>query len=84
MALTKMVNGVSVPLTTEEETQVLAEWQTENDKLASMQWERDRKSAYEAKGWMDAFDVIDDMAVRGFDIVLADRSAIKTQFPKPV
>lgn len=43
-----------------------------------------RRIAYESKGWFTEFDIIDDAARRGWDVVNAERLAIKQQFPKPI
>ena len=80
----KLVNGVRVDLSDEEiaqrEVDRLA-WEAE--KLAD-KWKEDRIAAYVAKGWKDVFDVIDDMAERGSETVLAERRAIKARYPKGV
>jgi hypothetical protein len=64
---------------------ILAAEQAENDyQIALAQCLENRHIAYQTKGWHSEFDIIDDMARRGVDAVIADRVAIKEQFPKPV
>lgn len=43
-----------------------------------------RRLAYEALGWINEFDVIDDIMHRGIEPVMADRAAIKQMWPKPL
>jgi hypothetical protein len=42
-----------------------------------------RQSAYNAKGWTDPYQLIDDILTRGILAVKADRDAIKSIHPKP-
>jgi hypothetical protein len=44
---------------------------------------KNRVKAYELKGWLTPFDVIDDAAKRGWDAVKNDRNKIKADFPIP-
>lgn len=41
-----------------------------------------RVEAYLDKGWLSAFDVIDDILVRGEDVIKVERAEIKAMFPK--
>jgi hypothetical protein len=63
---------------------LLASEQAENEyQIALAECLENRRIAYLQKGWHSEFDIIDDMARRGVDVVIADRMAIKDQFPKP-
>lgn len=41
-----------------------------------------RQEEYIAKGWKNAFDLIDDILTRGMNTVKTDRDMIKQRFPK--
>jgi len=41
-----------------------------------------RKAEYEAKGWITAFDLVEDMLDRGIDTIKSERAAIKAKHPK--
>lgn len=41
-----------------------------------------RQTEYKEKGWVEPFDLIEDILDRGVDVVKADRDAIKAKHPK--
>lgn len=47
-------------------------------------WRENRITAYRLKGWMTAYDVLDDMMVRGMSLVKSDRDEIKLAYPKDI
>jgi len=78
----KLVNGVRVDLSKEEIAQRVKDQKEHEARALANQWLVKRLEAYKEKGWKDPFDVIDDMAARGVDVVLKERKKIKEDNPK--
>jgi len=76
--LTKIVNGVVVQLTPEEETAQLAEWAAARVLIDSQEWLRNRIRAYPPIG-----EQFDKIFHEGLDGWKADIQAIKDLYPKP-
>ena len=79
----KLVNGVRVDLTTKEIQEMEQRRLDHEAQKVAIKYKQDRIDAYLAKGWVDPFDIFDDMAVRGIDVVLSERLTIRTDNPKP-
>lgn len=91
MPLTKIVNGEQVPLTLEEEQEVLAKWALEDEKTRLTSYRIAREHEYPSVG--DQLDAIlkqfNLMRLNGQDMnadldsVLASWLAVKAKYPKP-
>ena len=57
----------------------MSEWQ---GTLQSIQRQVRRKEAFDAKGWTDPFELIDDILKRGIDAVKTDRDIVEATNPK--
>jgi replication initiation and membrane attachment protein DnaB len=78
MALTRMVNGVEIELTAEEEAAKRAEWAANKAEREATKYSRDRQSAY--PNWPDQLDQIYH---EGIDAWKASIKKIKDDNPKP-
>ncbi len=83
MARTRLVNGVRVPFTPEEETAKDVEeklWAEEQVELAKTKYQRDRKESYPPmEDYLDGIVKGDQAQI---DKYIADCLAIKEKFPK--
>ena len=76
--LTKMVDGVEIICTPEEEAQIRSRWAAWDKEQASTQWLRDRQEAYPA-----IVDQLDQIYHDGLDAWKATIKEIKDAYPKP-
>ena len=88
--LTKVVNGVTVPLTAEEEKAILAEWDANAIASAAIAYKSSREQAYPTPG--DQLDAIwklvqaNPAIVIPLDVqpVIDQINLVKAEYPKPV
>lgn len=66
---------------------ILTEWDVVQGEMAAAAALEEcyvlRRAAYIAAGWVDEWDLIDDILDRGASAVKADRDTIKALYPKP-
>lgn len=86
--LTKMVNGISVSMTDEEEANIKAEWDANAKKAEAKQleveanmWKTDRIKAYPSV--QDQLDMIYHDKIDGTNKWVDAITAIKLQYPNP-
>lgn len=82
MVLMKMVDGVVMEMTPEEETAHLVMIQADEEEKARTQYVRDRLFGDPCYGSIE--DQLDLMYHQGFDAWLAHIKAVKDAHPKPV
>ncbi len=90
MSLTKMVDGVSVQMTPEEEAEIRAEWAAWDTMYQATKYGEDRRANYPALG--DQLDALWKIIRNNPNILVPDEAQaidnqiqqIKSNFPKPL
>lgn len=76
--LTKIVNGVEVQMSQQEEEQIQAEWQKNKEEQDKTEYIRNRKNEYPS---ID--DQLDLIYEKGIDAWKAEIKKVKDKYPKP-
>lgn len=76
--LTKIVNGVAVQMSQEEEDKIKAEWQKNKEELDKTEYLRNRQKEYPSIP-----DQLDLIYEKGLDAWKAEIKKVKDKYPKP-
>lgn len=81
MTMYRLVDGVQIPLTPEEETEMVAEWSANAERISQNQWQEQRRQAYGSYG--SQLDMIYHDSVDGTTTWVDHVASVKAQYPKP-
>lgn len=82
MAMTRVVNGVTVEISPEEEASIVAEWNVNAVQTAENAWIEKRRVAYGSYG--EQFDMMYHDAREGTQTWLEHVAGVKVMFPKKI